>query len=369
MQNEKCLIIDYLLGFMRAGINNRTSEDFGALEVDWDLMMSIASEQGILAWVWDGLTISDSLDRLTRLQRINWNLSAQEIWKRSEHQKQVLLEIVDVCGRNSMRVLLLKGNSLASLYQKPQSRPSGDIDIYLFEHFEKGNRLLGSSSSKFQKKHSSFDFMGVHVENHKTMLDVDTRRRRRVERYLEESLNRVVKRPDGFYVLDPLSGLVYLVMHTIRHFGDDSAAPIRAISDVGRYLEYYKNDIPPESCENVMKKMHMSRSFCCLLYMVEWVMRYDFSEYRFLKIDDDVLITLKKALSRGGFKNVIPSKIELSNENMSEWGMYFKLLRIYSWLSMSGLRYCLQELKHLMAVIIKRMIGKPPKESVTLYWK
>ena len=99
--------------------------------------------------------------------------------------------MVEVCRQNGIRLLLMKGHGLSELYPKPQSRPSGDIDIYLFDDYEKGNFLFGDGVNSFNKKHASYDYHGVHIENHKMPLDTDTKLEREIGAYLQSDIGNV----------------------------------------------------------------------------------------------------------------------------------------------------------------------------------
>ncbi len=89
------------------------------VEVDWDGLMDVSKSQGFIAWVWDGICRLPVEQQPPRQYRINWGMSAQEIWDRYEKQKKVLAEMVEICNHNNMRLLLMKGIGLSELYPKP----------------------------------------------------------------------------------------------------------------------------------------------------------------------------------------------------------------------------------------------------------
>ena len=83
--------------FVRAAVLERGPVIPQDVEIDWNRLMDISTEQGLIAWVWDGIC-KLPLERLPpRQYRINWGMSAQEIWDRYWQQKKVLREMVEVC--------------------------------------------------------------------------------------------------------------------------------------------------------------------------------------------------------------------------------------------------------------------------------
>lgn len=236
-------LTEIMLEFVRAAVLEREPQIPSNVAIDWDRLMDMATEQGLIAWVWDGICGLPQEQQPPRQQRINWGLSAQDIWQRYEHQKEVLAEMVEVCRQNGIRLLLMKGLGLSELYPKPQSRPSGDIDIYLFDDYEKGNFLFGDGVNYFYNKHASYDYHGVSIENHMTPLDTDTKFEREIGAYLQSDIGNVCLSTTGYYIFSPISNLVYLVSHSLRHFNPYQAVPIRNIIDIIRFTWYYKEKI------------------------------------------------------------------------------------------------------------------------------
>ncbi len=241
--------------------------------------MDLSKNQGLIAWVWDGICRLPVEQQPPRQYRINWGMSAQEIWDRYELQKSVLSEMVVICNQNHMRLLLMKGVGLSELYPKPQSRPSGDIDIYLFDDYEKGNTLFGDGVNCFYNKHASYDYHGVHIENHITPLDTDTTFEREIGSYLQTEIGNISLTSDGFYVFSPIANLVYLVTHSLHHFNPNQAVPLRNIIDVIWFIWTYKEELSPSHCYQVMSKLGLDSTFELFLIMGEMVLGINMHEY------------------------------------------------------------------------------------------
>ena len=63
----------YMLGLLRYGIlGERPSQLLPSTEVDWEKMLDVAATQGLLAWVWDGISMLPKENQPPRLSSINW---------------------------------------------------------------------------------------------------------------------------------------------------------------------------------------------------------------------------------------------------------------------------------------------------------
>ena len=173
--DSKLTLFEVMLEFVRAAVLNRIPAVPQYFVIDWDKLMDISVEQGVLAWVWDGVCMLPNDQQPPRMYRINFGMSAQKVWDTYEKQWMVLKEIITRCEQSKIRLLLLKGIGLSILYPKPQSRSCGDIDLYPFEDFNKFNLLFQDNLKEREGKHTIFYFDDVMVENDKELLNSDMR--------------------------------------------------------------------------------------------------------------------------------------------------------------------------------------------------
>ena len=263
-----------------AVLGNRPKLQKG-IAIDWDLLMDVASEQSVIPWVWDGINKLPKEHHPSRLYKINWGLSAQEAERTYYQQKDVLSQMISICNQNGIRLVLLKGIGLSELYPKPSLRTCNDIDIFLFDDYEKGNLLFCNGDYTFGEgdKHANFMYKGITVENHLTIINTNTRRQRLAESYIESTLHEVDLTKDGYYILPPIGNLVFLLMHFLSHMESPISPTIRNIVDFGMVLHKNRGRINPIECQNILRHLKISRPFELLLSMSEHVLGVDFTEY------------------------------------------------------------------------------------------
>lgn len=280
---------EYMIALLRYGVlDERPTILQPSSQVEWDRMMDIASAQGILAWVWDGICKLPKDFQPPRQQSINWGLSAQEIWDRYNTQKKVLRQMIDVCSQNNIRLLLFKGIALSEFYPHPESRPSSDIDIYLFEDYSRGDRLFAHENVTKTKKRTGFDYNGVHIENHRVFLNAYTKIQKDAIVYLDESLKDVMQTKDGYYIMSPISCVVYQVMHFIAHIIDVSnPASLRFILDIGMTIKNNRDEIDDNELCIILKRLDITKFFSIIIGTEELLLRQDFSQYKYEQVTEN----------------------------------------------------------------------------------
>lgn len=281
MDSCKDSIVEIMLEFVRAAVLERDPIIPQNRKIDWDKMMDISSAHNLLAWVWDGMCKLPTKQQPPRQQRINWGISAQEIWNAYGHQRNVLKDIIKVCAQNHIRLLLLKGIGLSQMYPKPESRMSSDIDIFLFGDYEKGNKVLANNSFYYGGKHSVFNYLGVTIENHQNFFIHGTRLQKNVDYYLFSSVEECVLSRGGYYVLPVTAGLVHLLVHSLVHLNNPrERITIRNVVDFAYYVFYHKHHLLPEDCCKVMRELGLEKAFDLFLQLSEWALGVDYSSFR-----------------------------------------------------------------------------------------
>lgn len=334
------------------------------VKIDWDEMMNIASEQGTLAWVYDSVCKLPSSQQLSRAEKVSWGLSAQEIWDRYARHQEVLGQLIELCGQQEIRVLLLKGIGISKLYPKPESRPSGDIDIFLFDDFEKGNKLLANGDPIFDKKHTEFEFEGALIENHITPLDTDTPQRRKVNEFLVKSYDNAVMTGGGYYVFEPIAGLVYLLSHTVRHFSVKNVFPFRSIVDIFMYCNTYSDKISPKTLYNVLKDLQLLGSFELLLLLGETILGRELPQYHFGTISAKDQRRFRRFLENEQFSFPDTQSLNWSELIRGYWKRYMKVNTMLSYLPYNKFDYFFDIVRFTVVVTIKRIIGMPDNQHL-----
>lgn len=168
------------------------------LNGDWEAVLALAERQGLSAVVADGI---DRLPKEIRppkpvmLQLIGSVLQNYEY--RHELYCRAIAELARFYNSRGFKMMVLKGYACALDWPKPEHRPSGDIDIWLFGQQKEADEVLantdfsnytdeGSQGSKSEKTrieidnshhhHTVFYWRDFMVENHYDFINVHARR-------------------------------------------------------------------------------------------------------------------------------------------------------------------------------------------------
>lgn len=226
---------------------------------DWNSLVNLAARQGVLCVARDGLV---QMPGISRELLIRWELSVQKLEARNKKQRAVIKELVALFRENGIEMLLLKGIGLSELYPDPNHRECGDIDIFLFGDYEKGNKVieeLGIEVEKEGSKHSKFYFKGVPVENHKTFLNVEyTQTDKNLEKHLhkilyEQGFDSIVIDDTKVSIPTPDFTAIFLSRHDITHFLA-SGLVLRHFCDLALFFEKNRARIDFANFEKVMKE-------------------------------------------------------------------------------------------------------------------
>lgn len=240
--------------------------------VNWKKVIDLSIEQGVAAIAVDGLQkiydacpeVVHDLDK-PELEDVKYDwfgycLSYEADF---EYHAGVIEKLRSLYANRGIKMLVLKGQSLGKYYPIPTHRPSGDIDVYLFDKYDDGNVLMesiGIDIDYHNKKHSVCVFDGITIENHKTLLDVDDNKvDRNLETILHNTSEDALWMKEGYYVLCPQDYYIFLLRHLVKHFESSDAINFRQLMDFGLFLGSEKDNIDLGVAKDVLNKYHMCR--------------------------------------------------------------------------------------------------------------
>ena len=357
--------VELMIEFVRAAVLKREPIIPKDVAIDWEKMMDMALEHGILGWVYDGMCMMQACDRIPRQQRINWGLSADEQSARYHRQKNELSRMLSICNNNEIKLLLLKGICLSEYYPKPDSRSSSDIDIFLFGEYEKGNRLLFDGDVRLAEKHYVYYKDGIQIENHIWLIDMGTPLQRRVEAYLESTIDSSIKTEEGYYVLSPVNQVLYLLMHLLAHLNNPQNDPIkiRSIIDFGIVLKTINVDIIDE-LKSIIVKFNLSRSYMLFVELAECILSIDLSKYKFFQFESKDVPAALQLIIDDNLRHPTFIQSPKYKELFKRWTHYKQIRWRYKYLptmERKRIHFFINDLIHDMA---KASIGMSPKDSL-----
>ena len=225
--------VSMLFSLLRAALWPERREPIAFSEaIDWPKLYRLASEQGVLAMVWDGLQRVVREEQIAeellppRSLKLQWAVNVEQIEQRYRRQEGALATLAAFYQRHQIRLMLLKGYGLSLQYPVPEHRPCGDLDIWLYGEQQRADDLLRAKGVKIDEDkhhHTVFSVKGVMVENHYDFLNVHSHRsNREVERWLQiearEGGRTISVGEAAIELPSPDFNALFLLRHAAAHF-------------------------------------------------------------------------------------------------------------------------------------------------------
>lgn len=268
---------DYQESFIRIirlGIGHYTEALSGS--VNWKEIQALAERQGLAGIIVDGteqLPDSQRPPKEDLLQMIGQVVQGYEY--RYELYRRVVAELARFYREHDIKMMILKGYACSLDWPKPEHRPCGDIDIWLFGKQKEGDFLLetekGIKVDKSHHHHTVFEWSGFTVENHYDFVNVYAHKSsaelEKVFKELGADDSHFVEIKDTstgsvtkVYLPSPNLHALFLIRHMVSHFAA-SEISLRQVLDWAFFVEKHTKEIDWEWLLGVLDKYHMRDFF------------------------------------------------------------------------------------------------------------
>ena len=243
------------LQLVRLGIGHTESTEITE-KVDWVALKTLAERQGLSAIVLDGLdavngeglTVHGSMPQMLRLEWIGDVL--QDYEGRYAAYEKAIGSLAEWYNQHGFKMMVLKGYACSLDWPKPEHRPCGDIDIWLFGQQREADTALGSwlkvqgsksSIDNSHHHHTVFDWRGFMVENHYDFINVHHHKSHvKVEKILKEygddDSHSVLVCGEKMYLPSPNLHALFLIRHMMSHFAAAEIS-LRQVLDWAFFME------------------------------------------------------------------------------------------------------------------------------------
>ena len=163
------------LELVRLGIGHGTGCKL-LTPIDWAALEDLAARQGLSAVVVDGVgKLPENMrpPKPVLLQWIGETLHGFEY--RYEQYCKAIAGLASFYNKHGFKMMVLKGYACSLDWPRPEHRPCGDIDIWLFGRQKEADKLVESLKFRVDGSHhhhTVFDWGGFTVENHYDFINV-----------------------------------------------------------------------------------------------------------------------------------------------------------------------------------------------------
>ena len=176
------------LSLIRLGIGHNVTD--ALIVSDWSVLQALATRQGLAAVLLDGIDRLSETERPPKALLLQWiGETLQSYEYRSELYRRAIAEMAGFFNEHGQKMMILKGYACGLNWPKPEHRPCGDIDIWLFGKSREADLLLecekGIEVNRSEPHHTVFYWRDFMVEDHFDFIDVNHHRSHRA---LEKTL-------------------------------------------------------------------------------------------------------------------------------------------------------------------------------------
>lgn len=258
-------------------------------EVDWVQLKALADQHGLSAVVLDGLNeVSKSNSQLSTLNsqfKLSWiGEMMQSYEQRYVQYENAIASLAGWYTQHGYKMMVLKGYACSLDWPKPEHRPCGDIDIWLFGQQREADAALGSwfkvlaeasdqgrahdpnfKIDKGHHHHTVFEWQGFTVENHYDFLNVH-HHKSNVE--MEAILKDLGKDDSHFVELHgekvylPSANLhaLFLLRHSMSNFAS-TGFQLRQLLDWAFFVEKHGEEIVWDWLESQLEHFGMKKLY------------------------------------------------------------------------------------------------------------
>lgn len=249
-------------------------------DIDWKALKTLADEQGLSAVILDalntdGTNLTDGMPLELKLEWIGEVL--QDYEGRYAQYKKAIGGLAGFYNRHGFKMMVLKGYACSLDWPKPEHRPCGDIDVWLFGQQEAADKELGSwfkvqgSNNRIdggQHHHTVFEWQGFTVENHYDFINVHHHPSHRGLETIFKDLGKddshfVEVGGEKVYIPSPNLHALFLLRHALNHF-PSIGINLRNVLDWAFFIEKHTKEIDWKWLDKVIDEYHMRDFYNCI---------------------------------------------------------------------------------------------------------
>ncbi|MFZ4263444.1 nucleotidyltransferase family protein [Sphingobacterium sp. HJSM2_6] len=251
---------------LRLGLWKNSTESFSIFplkELEWEKLFALSIQQAVEGIIFNSFSKLSPNDLPSKALLLKWTVRVDSIERYNQTIQNNTKKLAKLYNQNQVSFFLLKGYSLGRLYDTPNLRSSGDIDLYFpkISCFKSANQLIQSKNILVEKgslKSSFFTLNNTVVEHHVKLFDILNPF---CSQYLanlikEESKNSIQLSIDEVTVptISYLLAHVQTNAHILKHYLGYGIG-IRQFCDLARLYYHSKNSIDSNQLMEIYKKL------------------------------------------------------------------------------------------------------------------
>lgn len=316
-------IEEVFLSLVRLGIGNSKIVFPLPKDVDWNALEELAARQGLSAVMVDGIEKLPEEMRPPKQVLLQWiGETLQGFEYRYELYRRTIAELAAFYNQHGFKMMIVKGFACNLDWPKPEHRPCGDIDIWLFGKQREADAALVSwfkvqgSKARIDTSHhhhTVFDWQGFTVENHYDFINVHHHKSNvELDRILKELTadDSNVVEVNGEKVIVPSADFnaFFLLRHAMNHFSS-SEITIRQLLDWAFFVKKHTKEIDWKLLEKEIEQFGMRDLYNVFNAICVGDLGFEVNIFPKVQFDPTLKDRVLKEIIEPGFSGVEPKGI------------------------------------------------------------
>ena len=333
---------DFIFMLVRSALWQKPLNHFNMTPWEYKEVMEVAEKQCVTGLISDclksnGVTLQKKcVIHMLKLQN--------SLIKSNQGLNDGVVELSRLFNQHQIRYVIVKGQTIAAFYPKPQLRVPGDIDFWvapedIMKAIEVLNQTWGTNLryERFGLKHMCFDYNNLTYELHKNLLALTTKKN---VAYLDHLIESQPIQPiviDGYDKVltpDPTVNTLYTFCHLFHHLRIEGLA-WRQLCDWAVLMKHYQSQIDNKKLLDYLETMGYTKAYAAFGSIIVRKLGFPKEEFplpiteKDIKWGEKILEDILRHGNWGIYDSTIGDKHVLSNKIkfwLSGISRYFKYL-------------------------------------------
>lgn len=237
---------------------------------EWVSLYEIATKQCVNGIVIDGIELLPEDQRPPKELLLQWIGNVLQSYEyRFELYRRAIAEMAAWYNSHGFKMMVLKGYACSLDWPKPEHRPCGDIDIWLFGKQKEADKLIikekGIQIDNSHHHHTIFNWRDFVVENHYDFIETHHHSSSPgLERILKEKgaddAHSVNVYCEKVYLPSPNLHALFLLRHMMEHFASTDIT-LRQLLDWAFFVKAHGKEVDWSWLETVLDEYGMRQSY------------------------------------------------------------------------------------------------------------
>lgn len=256
-----------LFTLLRAGLWGDHVDDLTCFPLStngWKELFDEARRQTVTGIVYHGITLlpENMMPPLPILSK--WVAEIDRIERYNHLMNNALDALLRMFESYGIIPIVLKGQGIAALYETPQWRECGDIDIYIYQKDTARVADILKREGISPERHADgsicYTFQGVEVEHHSSMIDIAVPAKKRYIDSIIQEDKRHTSKMGTLQMSTPTltTNLLMLNAHIMKH-AIGKGVGLRQLCDLARAYHIYNKEIDDNKLAELYRNIGIER--------------------------------------------------------------------------------------------------------------